>query len=169
MTAVKAPFTLYEVADEYAKVVDALTDGDGVENAELEAQLDAIASAFQVKVERVGLYTQNLKRSAEAAKAESDRLDALCKSRLRAAAWLTEYLKRNMEKVNETKIVTPLITARIQKNSRPSIGLPEGTEIPAAYQRVTVSLDGQKAYDDWKAKTLPGVFVVEHGSHLRLQ
>lgn len=162
------PMNLYDLTDEYAQVVDTLTENGGELTPELEAQLDAITGQWKEKVERTGLYIQNLKALAEAAKMESDRLSALCKSRLGAAARLTDYLKRNMEKVGETKVVTPLITARIQKNSRPSIALPEGAEIPEEYQRVTVALDGQKAYDAHKAGTLPSMFLVEHGSHLRI-
>ena len=74
-----------------------------------------------------------------------------------------------LQRVNQTKVVTPLAVVRIQKNSRPSIQWPEGGLIPEAFQRVTVTLDGAKAYDAFKAGTLPKGFEVEHGSHLRIQ
>ena len=164
-----APKHLYEIVDQYQAVMQAIEDAEGELTPELSAQLDAIPDAFKAKAERVGLYIRNLQSLAQAAELEAVRLKALAASRENAATRLKAYLLQNMQRMELKDVVTPLIKLRIQVNSRPSIHWPEGQEIPEAYRRVTVSLDGQAAYEAWKANgTLPEGFVVERGSHLRL-
>jgi len=164
-----APKHLYEIVDEYQAVIQAVEEAEGELSPELIAQLDAIPGAFKEKAERGALYLRNLQTLAEGAKAEADRLNALATSRGNAVDRLKAYLKQNMERMGETAIVTPLVKLRIQKNSRPAIAWPDGQPIPTDYQRVSVSLDGTKAYDAQKAGTLPEGFVVTLGTHLRIQ
>jgi hypothetical protein len=73
-----------------------------------------------------------------------------------------------LDRVEKPKVETPLVVVRIQKNSRPAIRWPDTLPIPKDYQRVTVSLDGQKAYQDFKAGALPKGFIVEQGRNLRI-
>ena len=159
---------LYELADAYERIAEALIENGGELTAELAVDLDAIEGAFEAKVERVALYVRNLLATADAADAEAARLAVLARSRRQAADGLKGYLMAQLDRVEKPKVETPLIVVRIQKNSRPSIQWPDTLPIPEGYQRVTVSLDGQKAYSDWKAGTLPSGFVVEQGRHLRI-
>lgn len=164
-----APKHLYEIVDAYQAVMYAVEEAEGDLSPELAAQLDAIPGQFSAKCERVALYIRNLDALATAADLEVARLKALVTSRGNAVNRLKAYLKMNMERMGETNIVTPLIKLRIQKNSRPSIAWDEALgPIPVDYQRVTVSLDGTKAYDDWRAGRLPESFKTDHGTHLRL-
>ena len=163
-----ATLKLYELADAYERIAEALIENGGELTPELSAELDAIEGAFEAKVERVALYVRNLLATAEAADAEAARLAALARTRRQGAEGLKGYLMAQLDRVEKPKVETPLVVVRIQKNSRPSIQWPDTQAIPEAYQRVTVSLDGQKVYQDWKAGTLPSGFVVEQGRHLRI-
>lgn len=169
MTEVRpATLKLYELVNAYEQIADVLIENGGELSPDLSAQLDAIEGAFEAKVERVALYVRNLLATASAADGEAERLAALARSRRRAAEGLKGYLMAQLDRVEKPKVETPLVVVRIQKNSRPSIQWPATDPIPETYQRVTVSLDGQKAYTDWKAGTLPEGFVVEQGRHLRI-
>jgi len=140
-----ATLKLYELADAYERIAEALIENGGELTAELAVDLDAIEGAFEAKVERVALYVRNLLATADAADAEAARLAVLARSRRQAADGLKGYLMAQLDRVEKPKVETPLIVVRIQKNSRPSIQWPDTLPIPEGYQRVTVSLDGQKA------------------------
>src|SRR3990167_7539523 len=163
-----ATLRLYEVADAYERIAEALTENGGELTPDLAAQLDAIEGAFEAKVERVALYVRNLLVTADAADAEAARLAALVHSRRQGAEGLKGYLMAQLDRLEQPKVETPLVVVRIQQNSRPAIQWPDTLPIPEGYQRVTVSLDGQKAYSDWKAGVLPAGFQVEQGRHLRI-
>lgn len=166
-----APKHLYEIADDYQAVIQAVEDAEGELTPELAAQLDAIPGQFKDKAERVGLYIQNLRGLADAAEEEVIRLRALATSRTNAVERLKAYLKANMERMGETKIETPLIKLRIQKNGGRQAIRWTGAEIPAEFQVVTVTLDSEKVHATHAAGTpLPDGFEVEpRGTHLRLQ
>ena len=167
--AMSAPtLKLYELADAYERIAEALTENGGELTPELATDLDAIEGAFEGKVERVALYVRNLLATADAADAEAARLAALARTRRQGAEGLKGYLMAQLDRVEKLKVETPLVVVRIQKNSRPAIQWPDTLPIPEAYQRVTVSLDGQKVFTDWTAGALPNGFVVEQGRHLRI-
>ena len=149
-------------------MLETLIENGGEITPEIEAELNGIAGAFEAKVERVALYVRNLLTTADAAASEADRLECLARSRRAAADGLKSYLLTQMDRLEKPKVETPLVKVRIQQNSRPAIAWPEHLPIPEAYQRVTVSLDGQKAYQDWKAGDLPADFIVQQGKHLRI-
>jgi hypothetical protein len=163
-----ATLKLYELADAYERIAEALIENGGELTPELSAELDAIEGAFEAKVERVALYVRNLLATAEAADAEAARLAALARTRRQGAEGLKGYLMAQLDRVEKPKVETPLVVVRIQKNSRPAIRWPDTLPIPKDYQRVTVSLDGQKAYQDFKAGALPKGFIVEQGRNLRI-
>lgn len=160
---------LYQLGDALERIAETLIENGGELTPELEAELAKLEGAFDEKVERIALYVQNLSAMAHAANAEITRLTGLAVTRIKAADAMKRALRNEMERTGRTKIETARVKAWIQRNSRPSISWPDGRAIPPEYERVTVSLDGQRAYDDWKRGVLPEGFAVEHGSHLRIK
>lgn len=161
--------TLYQITDEYQAVIDRLLEAGGELTPEFSAELDAITDAFAAKVEKVALYTRNLEALADAAAAEAKRLHELASSRQHTADGLKRYLLEQLDRVEQTKVVTPLAVVRVQKNSRPSIRWFPETDPPEGFVRVVRSVDLQRAYEVWKAGTpLPEGFSVEEGRHLRI-
>src|SRR3990167_9709297 len=76
-----ATLKLYELADVYEGIAEALIENGGELTPDLAAQLDAIEGAFEAKVERVALSVRNLVATADAADAEAARLAALAPTR----------------------------------------------------------------------------------------
>lgn len=162
---------LYEISDRLRVVVDELMENGGELTDDLRAELDTWQGAFAEKVERVLLYARNLGVLADAAYEESVRIKQLAESRHRAADRLRDYVLHAMQATRTPKVETPLIIARVTKNSRPSIrwqGEPE--TIPEAFRRVRVEVDGSAAYAHWRQhQTLPEGFAVVQSYHLRVR
>jgi len=166
-----ATLKLWELGGQLEAIADALIENGGELTAELVDQLATLGGAFEWKTERILLYARNLQAQADVAKQEAARLATLAGGRERAAERLKVYVLESMERAGLTKIETALVKARIQDNSRPTIQwFGPADAIPEPFKRVTVGLDGEKAYEIWKAtRELPVGFLVERGRHLRVQ
>ena len=162
---------LYELADALERLTEQLIDNGGELTPEIAAELEALEGTFDDRIERLLLHARNLQAVADAAAQEAGRLTALAGTRARAAERLKTYVLESMERAGRPKVETPLVKARIQANSRPSIQWFGPVDaIPEEFRRVTVSIDAQKAYETWKATgQLPDGFIVERGRHLRVQ
>ena len=164
-----ATLKLYELADHYAGIMDALIEAGGELTPELTTALDAVDEAYAVKAEAVALYIRNLEVSAGAVEAEADRLRTLAVQRTNSARSLKGYLMLQMQRMGQDKVETYRVRLRIQKNARPAIAWTLTSLPPEDYVRVKHEVDLQKAYEIWKAGTeLPSGFTVTQGSHLRL-
>jgi len=143
---------------------------------ELSELLERVEGDLKEKVRRVALVILNLTASARAASAEADRIAAMARSYERQAESLKRYLMFQMQRAGATRVETPTVKVRIQKNTRPSIRC-ASAEIPEEFRRVRVEFDSQAAYKALKAANrLPqepgrvqvGGLVVELGQHLRI-
>lgn len=146
---------LYEAVDAYQTALDWMDEHEEeiiAAGGELPEELDAILEQaegdLEEKVKRVALVVQNLKANASAAKEEADRLATTARSYQRQADALTNYLHHQMERAGVPRVETPVVKVRIQRASRPSIhSTVDLDELPDDLKRVTVSLDGNAAYE----------------------
>jgi hypothetical protein len=186
MEASRAIRPLYQAVDEYSLILEWIEDhGDEIEAAggelppELEKLMDEIEGDIKEKVSRMALVRQNIIRLAEGAKAEADRLAARHASYQRQKDALDKYMMQSLDVIGGTKIETATATVRWQRNSAPSIRAADEDNIPEAFQRVKIELDGTKAKDYLKARGLmpaaptkePVVvdgLVVTLGRHIRI-
>lgn len=161
---------LYEIAGDLGEIGDALLENGGELTDDIAARLDALDDAFEQKVERVALYRQSLRRGAEAAKAEADRLAQLATVRANAAKRLDDYVLRCFDQADRTKIETDRVRVRVQKNGRPAIKWTgDPTDPPAGFMRVVISFDSTLAREALAAgESLPDGVIVEHGRHVRV-
>lgn len=161
---------LWEISNELEAIGELIAENGGEVSEFLEAQLDAIEGAFEEKVERVALFVRECAANAEAAKLEQERLGAIRKSFENKAEGLKAYLHRSMERVGKVKVQTPRASVRVQQNSRPAVRFTgDPNTLPSEYIRVHREVDTQFAYVEHKAgATLPAGFVVEYGTHLRV-
>jgi hypothetical protein len=143
---------------------------------ELAELLERVEGNLKEKVRRVALVVLNLTASARAAAAEAERLAAMARSYDRQAESLKRYVMFQMQRAGATRVETPTVKVRIQKNTRPSIRC-ASAEIPEEFQRMRVEFDGQAAYKALKAANRlpqePGRvqvdgLVVELGQHIRI-
>jgi hypothetical protein len=81
-----------------------------------------------------------------------------------------------LERAGTTRVETPTVKVRIQKNTRPSIRC-ASAEIPEPFRRIRVEFDGTAAYEALKAaRCLPvepgrievDRLVAELGRHVRI-
>jgi hypothetical protein len=160
---------LYELAEAIRGVLARLDDIDGELPPGLSTDLDALQMAFEEKAENICRYRVGLCAAAEGIDAEIRRLTAMRDGHIRRAEWLKSYLFAAMQSLGLERLDTKLFKLWIQKNGRPTIEC-AGSDSPEGYQRVVVSFDGEKAYEDWKAgKPLPPEIVVREGYHLRIK
>jgi len=169
MTAPKV-IPLYELVDAYEEIGEQLLESGGELTDDLKQRWDDIQEKLPTKIENTALYCRNLDATAKAMKVEADRFAAKAKAMANVSKRLKDYLKFNMERAAITKVNTVRVNARIQRNPRPSITWTRSPDyLPARFQKVSITLDGDFAYREWKeSKTLPDGFEVETGTHLRL-
>lgn len=161
---------LWEIADGIQALGERIAEAEGELTPELEAEWDRLEGSLESKVENTALYIRELEANAEAAKAEEKRLAAIRKALEGRAEGLKGYLQYQLARAGRDKVETPKARGRIQANSRPSIRyMGDPADLPDTYRKVTVSVDRTAAYEAWKREEeLPDGFVVETGSHIRI-
>lgn len=160
---------LWELSADMDAISDEIMANGGEVTEEMEARLDALDGSFTEKVERVALYIRQVKLTADAAKAEKDRLAAIQKRYDTEARGLKAYLLRHLEHQGHAKIETAKVRVRVQK-SPPSIKWTGGPfDIPDNYRVVNYSFDATQAKADHKAGVdLPEGIVITTGTHIRI-
>ena len=100
----------------------------------------------------------------------------MARSYERRTEWLKRYLMFQLQRAGTTRVETPTVKVRIQKNTRPSIRC-ISPEIPEPFRRVRVEFDAPAAYEALKrGDCLPDEpgrieidgLVVELGQHVRV-
>lgn len=159
---------LYEFPAEIDRILAESEDGELT--PEQAAALDLVLGKLQEKVRSVLGVILHLEMLAEGCKDEKDRLASRQRSLSRQVDSLKEYLLRCMADEETARIVTDIGTVSRVPNSRPSIRWAwTDREPPEEFTRTKVELDGQKAYEAYKAGTLPEGFDVSLGESLRLR
>ena len=162
---------LYELPQAYEALYSRLVDSDGEMTPDDVAELTHLDATLESKAKNICKIVLQASSEASAIAEEVARLTKLLHARQATAARLKEYLLTNMQVMNVGKIqIGSLGNVRVQKNSRPTIRWTEHIEeLPLLLQRVTVEVDLQAAYEQWKdTGSLPEGFLVEHVSHLRI-
>ena len=167
MTAI---MPLRSIAEEWQTILNEIADAEGEITTEMEIRLDTVQDNFDHKIQNIGNFIGNLIDTAKAEKNIADDFAARARTKAAKAEWLKTYLKSYMELMDRTKGGTTLKSARIQKNSRPSIRWTGDIhQCPVEFISIKVNLDGTKSYDHWKKEgSMPEGFEVDRGTHLRL-
>ena len=174
---------LHEYVDELEQVLEWIVEHEeqivaagGELPPELAELLEQVEGDLTEKVRRVALVILNLTASAKAAHAEAERIAAIARSYERQTESLKRYLMFQLERAGTTRVETPTVKVRIQKNTRPSIRL-ASAHIPEQFRRVRVEFDAAAAYHALKAANClpkePGRIeidglVIELGRHVRV-
>lgn len=172
MTAVVSSLNapLYLLVDDYSKLLDLIAENGGEVTPELAAALDASDEQIRGKIERTIRYVRNRSALRDAALAEAKQLKEYAEDLDRGIEGIKRHVLETLVKADIKKVETAAGTVRWQENGRPSIRW-EGPdeEIPGDFKRTktVVSLDGDKAWEAWKSKSLPPGFKAELGKSLR--
>lgn len=162
--------TLYNLAAEYERLAALLETTEGELTPELTSVFDALTGELSHKLDNICKLRARLKHSAAGAKAESQRLAMLTRTRENAVARLDEYMKACLKHAGLTRYETDLFRVRVQENSTSSVTWTgPDDEIPEPYRRVKYELDAKAALAAWSENgTLPDGFVVQRGDHVRV-
>ena len=161
---------LYELPDAIREIESEIIEAEGEITDEIADRLDHLEGEFERKAEYLALLSREAKAEEAAVKQEVDRLTARMRAASNRQQRIKDYLLFATQKLGVDRVEGDRAKVRIQENSRPSITwMGAKDEIPAAYRRVSVSVDGRAAYEALKAGgELPEGFRVETGHHVRI-
>lgn len=164
---------LYDVAREYAALLDRIAEAGGELDAEAEAELETLAGHLIAKVDATAAFIVERKAAAAAALAEADRLKALATTRQNQAEALSRYLLRQLEAAGERTVETGRFKVWIQPHSSVSVEWPGPVETcPFEFTRTKVEVDKAAALKAVRAgEPLPEGFEVRESvtSHIRIR
>ena len=168
---------LYELPGAIREIEYAIIEADGEITDEIADRLDHLEGEFERKAEYLALLSREAKAEAAAVKQEEDRLKARRTAAENRERRIKDYLLACMTRLGVDRIEGDRAKVRVQDNSRPSITwMGAADDIPDAFRRVSVSVDGTAAYDAWRSapederdRALPEGFRVEVGTHVRVR
>lgn len=152
---------LYELAPEYARLIDAADDGDDV-----GAELERIGGELSAKVGALCHVITELQSEAHALANEIERLSLRETSRVRRIESLKDYLRENMRAAGIHQIRTATHTISLTP-STPRVEVDDVSAIPAEYMRQpptpAAAPDKKAIADAYKrlGECVPGTHVVE--------
>jgi hypothetical protein len=177
-SAAEALSILDDLIAEHAAQIEA-RGGDIEAIPEIAELLSFAENGFEQAVERWCLKIRSLVAEAEGIRVEAQRLAVLQRQKENAAVKLKDYLRRHMEARGCTKVATPLVTARIQKNGgNPSVTAISETLIeelfvsgsPFAVQKIEYGLATNAIIAAHKnGEEIPEGIIVARGTHLRVE
>ena len=126
---------LYEIADEYRSLLNAIATGEIPEEA-IADTLEAVGGELDTKLDCVISYIKELYAEAAAIKAEADKLAARCKAKTKKAEGLALYITRVLEGLGRASF----------ENERHKISF-----IPSTAVRIT----DEAAFIEWARENAP--------------
>ena len=134
--------SLYQLDDQLAQIEDALLDADGEIDDETDAQFNALLDARDDKADAYISLIRTFETTADAYKAEADRLTANRRAAENAAKRLKERLLASMLQRGETELKGRLGKAKVQTSgSRPLHVLCDVEDLPEEFVRRTAAAD----------------------------
>lgn len=166
---------LYEIADGLADLAAYIEESDGGEiDPAIVDRVMAMDSHLSTKVEGICKMILSMERGAESAKAESDRLARLAKSRSSNARGLRDYLTYHLERLGKLRVDTPTLTVTVASRPMKVLVLTSPDTLPDRFQRVPAApaIEADKAallraFEG--GERLPDGVVIEQGRSLRIR
>jgi hypothetical protein len=164
-------FTLARLTGEFLDFVNLLADTDPSDTeavTELEALLDRSDSAIQDKAIAVAAAIREFKAWAGLAHAEAERIAAHARAARTRAAWLRDYLLKNLELLGIQRIETATTVVAVRK-SPPSVEILDEEQLPVTFKQTVTSVDRtllRRALLDHQV--IAGARLV-HGRHLQIR
>lgn len=160
---------LYEIADEFRRIDDALTENGGEVTEELQAALDGLEYSLEGKVDAIAGLIREAQARAAAFSTEAVRLREKAQAEQNRAESLHGYLLTHLKAIGKDKVKGQIFSVSVRTASIPSITWDGEGSPPRDFQRVKVELDGKKAQDALRSGTLPDGFNVRYTTFLQLR
>lgn len=106
--------SLYNLGQEYTQVMNMLEDGE--DNQAIIDTLESIGEEIAVKARNIAVVLSNYDSNINILDEEIKRLQERKKREKAKQEHLKSYLKENMERTGQTKIVTPTHSISLKKN-----------------------------------------------------
>lgn len=123
--------TLYEIAQEYRQIADALMDAD-IDEQTIADTLEGERWPLEVKATNVGMVIRNIQTTADAIKAAEEQMAARRKALERRIDWLKARLKDGLELAGVSKIESPHFTITVQASTE-RVDIDEPALLPSEY------------------------------------
>lgn len=127
--------SLYQIANEYQQVVDALLDSD-LDEKTLADTIESIGGELETKAVNVAMFIRNIEASADQIKLAEKAMYERRKALENKAESVKRYLFENMKLAGVTKIECPYFALTIKKNP-PSVVIDDLALIPTEYKIFT--------------------------------
>ena len=161
--------TLYELGHAYTQVMDMLEDGE--DNQAVIETLESIGEEIAVKAKNIAVVLSQYDSNINILDEEIKRLQARKKHEQSKQDYLKSYLKENMERTGQTKIVTPTHSISIKKNPHKLI-VEDESKIPASFQVIipqTYKIDNATLKEALKAGEEIDGARLEQGTSLSIK
>lgn len=163
--AKKTSLRLYEITD---AILNRYTDDDDIDQSIEE--LETWDAAFDHKIGACAAVVKNLIAEADACNEEAHRLSEKATAIDNKVTSLKDYMKRNMEFVEKTKVSAGVFTVRIQKSPL-SIEIKDENRVPDKYKWEFKELRfRKKSIADYVRATgeIPAGIEVHQKTHIRI-
>ena len=108
---------LYELADKYRELLDAIDAGEIDENA-IEDTLEAIGGVFDEKIEQMACMVKEMDRNAENLKAEAAKISERAKRVAKSSDRIKEYMAFCMRSTGKDRINTVRAVVSFRRSER---------------------------------------------------
>ncbi len=160
---------LYELSQQYRSLADAIDEAGGELTSEHEQQLAALTHGIDEKAKNITALIREQQTQADAIKLEADRLLTLARDRANTAARLKQYLLDELVTAGIDRLDVGIAKLSVRQASRPAIAWTGDGDIPEAFRRVRVELDGTAAYEAQRSNALPPGFIVSFSTFLMIR
>lgn len=144
------------------------SDDDGLIPAEIAEAIAACDLAFDDKVENSLYLIRSWEADEMGYKIEEERLSKARQRIAKRRECLKSYIVSEMEKAGKDKVRGTVLSARLQRNSQPSVSIVDEAKIPEQFFRVVREVDKRAIVEANKRnEEIDGVFI-EIGKHLRI-
>lgn len=170
--------SLLDITSEMAVLSELLEDREGnVQDPEIEARLteylNKLGDDLDAKVDNYCALVRTKELLASARRAEAENLLKSAKTDENAAKGLKERLKHALTVLGIKKAGKLRQASIVNNGGRLPVVIPDDSPeaIPAEYQRVEITVDFDKVYNDLTAGKNLGTFakLAERGTHLRIK
>lgn len=163
-------FTLYELADEYRRIGEAIDDSHGELTPEIEEALDAVKDDIALKCDALAALVRESTLEAEAIGDEIARLRAKQNARLNRAGRLKAYMLDAFKSAGLSKVKGARFAITSRVASRPTITWTgDMANLPEGLASVRVTLNADAAWQAEKAGTLPDGFNVSRTEYIEIR
>src|SRR5437016_6098494 len=141
--SVPLPMTFARLTAEFLELACLLADTDPSDAQGIRAVeeiLNGSAAAIQEKGASIAALAREFEARAAAAQTEADRIMAHARAARSRAAWLRDYLLRNLEALGIDRLETAT-TLLVVRQSPPAAEVLDEGQIPDTFKRVVQSID----------------------------